>query len=180
LRVLYHDYFEGDSIGEADGFFAIENGKLTVVDGWSCNDAHWREEYMAGLLKWAGVEVKRLPDKHHEEAEKLLAKMWGLDYEDESKPSNERKEIELEFRDGTSDKFYHLSIFENKDGWVVETRFGRRGTAGSYQVKCEGEDRETAQKIYDKTLKEKLKKGYKTPEDNESYDEGYEEDEEDY
>lgn len=158
LRVLYHESFEGESIGEADGFFTIENNKLALVDGWSCNDAMWRGEYMTGILKWAGVKVESLPDKYHDAAEKLLAKMWGLD--EERKPFAGREDVELEFVEGNSDKFYHLSIFENGDGWVVECRLGRNGTDGTYQIKCQGEDYETAKKIYDKTLREKTNKGY--------------------
>jgi predicted DNA-binding WGR domain protein len=157
-KVLYHGYFEGDSIGEADGFFEIKDGKLLLVDCWSLNDAHWRGEYMTGLLEWAGVELKDLPEKRHQEAEKLLAKTWGFDEEGES--DQEREEIDLEYQQGNSDKVYHLSIFENADGWVVEAVFGRRGANPQHQIKCEGEDYETAKKLYDKTLNEKLKKGY--------------------
>jgi hypothetical protein len=77
-KVLYHGYFNGDDIGEADGFFEIVNKKLKLVDCWSLNDAHWRGEYMTGILEWAGVKVERLPEDRNDEGEKLIAKCWGL------------------------------------------------------------------------------------------------------
>lgn len=77
-KVLYFSYFNGDDIGEADGFFEIKNGKLELVDCWSLNDAHWRGEYMTGILNWAGVEVTKLPAKYMKQGEKLIAETWGL------------------------------------------------------------------------------------------------------
>jgi hypothetical protein len=89
LRTLYHQFFCGEgNLGEADGFFSLEGGKLEWVDGWDANDANWRHEYMAGLLKWAGVEIKRLPSKYLDEAVKIAEKIWGLDYE----PDDEEEE----------------------------------------------------------------------------------------
>jgi predicted DNA-binding WGR domain protein len=159
LKVIYHTFFCDDNLGEADGFFEINDGKLEYVTGWFCNDAHWRGEYMSDLLEHAGAEIKDLPDKHQAQASRLMAKAYGLDGEEEES-EHEREEVDLEYRRGTSDKAYHLSIFENADGWVVEAVFGRRGGNPQHQVKCEGEDYETAKKLYNKVLNEKLKKGY--------------------
>ena len=77
-KVLYHAYFCGDDIGEADGFFEIVDDKLKLVTCWSQNDAMWRDEYMSGLLAWAGVDLQDLPAKYKAQGEKLLAKNWGL------------------------------------------------------------------------------------------------------
>jgi len=77
-KVLYYSYFNGDDIGEADGFFEIKGKKLELVECWSKNDASWRSEYMKGILSWAGVEVKKLPEDRYDEGEKLIAKCWGL------------------------------------------------------------------------------------------------------
>ena len=81
-KTLYHAYFCGDNLGEADGFFEIKDGKLELVDCWSLNDAHWRGEYMTGILTWAGVDLQDLPKKYMAEGEKILEKTWGLDYGD--------------------------------------------------------------------------------------------------
>ena len=78
LKTVYHAYFEGDNIGEADGFFEIKNGKLSAVTGWSLNDAHWRYEYMQGLIGYFGGIVEPLPKKYQAQAEKLLLKLWNL------------------------------------------------------------------------------------------------------
>ena len=160
LRVIYHSFFCDDNLGEADGFFEINDGKVKYVTGWFCNDAMYRDEYMSGLLEYAGLEVKQLPEKYEEEASKLMAREYGLLPEDDE-PEGAREEASLEYRAGSSDKFYELFLFDNDDGWVVEASYGRRGSAPQHQVKCEGEDYETAKKLYDKVLNEKLNKGYK-------------------
>lgn len=162
-KVLYHAWFEGENVGEADAFYEIVDGKLKLVTCWSANDAMWREEYMSGLLAWAGVDLQSLPSKHRKEAEKLLEKTWGLDYEEES----QREEAKLYFQRGTSDKVYHLSLFpSDDDGWTVDVLYGRRNSTLRQEVKCEGEEYETAKKLYDKILKEKLNKGYKQESDD--------------
>lgn len=164
-KTLYHAYFCGDNLGEADGFFTITDGKLELVDCWSLNDAHWRGEYMTGLLTWAGVEVKDLPEKRLYEAEEMLEKHWGLDYSD-SGDEHEREDAELNFREGTSDKVYILSLYESgesDDGnsWLVEANYGRRGADLRVEIKGDGMAHDEAKALYDKTLKQKLKKGYK-------------------
>ncbi len=78
-KILYFSYFNGDDIGEADGFFELKGTKLELVACWSLNDAHWRGEYMTGILNWAGVDVQRLPEKYMKQGEKLIAESWGLD-----------------------------------------------------------------------------------------------------
>jgi hypothetical protein len=78
LKVIYHAYICDDNCGEADGFYEINKGKLTFVTGWFQNDAHWRGEYMSGLLKHAGADIKELPEKYQEQAALLLAEAYGL------------------------------------------------------------------------------------------------------
>src|SRR5271156_5850304 len=162
LKVLYHTFICDDNCGEAEGFFELTKGKLTLITSWSANDANWRGEYMTGLINYFGGKIEQLPEKHEKEASLMVAQEWGLiGREEEDEEEEEREEIDLKFHEGNSKKFYHLSRYENDEGWVVETTYGRIGTNGSYQVKCEGETYETAKKIYNKTLKEKINKGYK-------------------
>jgi hypothetical protein len=78
LRTIYHTFFCDDILGEADGFFEIDGTKLKYIAGWFCNDAHWRGEYMAGLLRHVGAEVKPLPDKYAKPGAKLMAAAFGL------------------------------------------------------------------------------------------------------
>jgi hypothetical protein len=114
LKVIYHTFFCGDLIGEADGFFEINDGELEYVTGWDANDANWRGEYMGGLLEHAGAEIKELPDKYQYNAERLIEKAFGL-VGDEEEEEDEGEQ--LPYAD--------------------------------------------AKKLFDKVLKEKLKKGYK-------------------
>lgn len=162
-KVLYEDSFEGDNVGEADGFFEIKDGKLVLVDCWSCNDAQWRGEYMTGILNWAGVEVKRLPEKYHREAEKMLEKNWGLDYgDDESDDADgELESAELQYQEGSSDKVYLLDLGKNDEGWFVLAQYGRRDKSLRTEDKGHALSYADAKETYETVLKQKLNKGYK-------------------
>lgn len=61
----------------------------------------------------------------------------------------------FEFVEGTSSKFWEIWI----EGTEVRTRYGRIGTGGQTTIKDEG-DPAKAQKLYDKLVTEKTKKGY--------------------
>ncbi len=61
----------------------------------------------------------------------------------------------LEFREGTSDKFWTITM----DGTSFTVRFGRKGTAGQEQIK-RFESAEAARAAFEKLVAEKLKKGY--------------------
>ena len=168
-KTLYHSFFCGDNVGEADGFFEVVGGELELVDCWSTNDAHWRHEYMNGILKWAGVDLQKLPAKYLAEAEKLLEKTWGLDGDDSEDDGDitpdhegEQETAELYFREGTSDKVYNLSIAASAVGaWKVVAEYGRNGGKLKEETKGTGLDYDDAKDIYDRVLAEKLKKGYK-------------------
>src|SRR5262245_26755509 len=62
---------------------------------------------------------------------------------------------EFEFRDGSSDKFWKITL----DGKATTVNFGRRGTNGQTQTK-EWASGDEAKKNYDKLIAEKTKKGY--------------------
>lgn len=161
-RILYHQFFCSDNVGEADGFFEVKDGKLELVDCWSTNDAHWRGEYMSGILAWAGVEVKRLPEKHNDEGEKLLCENWGLPYgEEDDDGANQSKMVELKFQDGSSDKIYKVELSaSSKDAWKVIGHYGRRGGKIKSDLKCTGADYAVALRTFNEVLNEKIKKGY--------------------
>jgi predicted DNA-binding WGR domain protein len=61
----------------------------------------------------------------------------------------------FEFTEGSSSKFWEIW----KDGTEVFTRYGKIGASGATTVKDEGSDAK-AQKLYDKLVNEKTKKGY--------------------
>ena len=61
----------------------------------------------------------------------------------------------LEFEEGTSSKFWRARV----DGSTLYTNYGKIGTAGQTSVKDFG-DAGTAQREYDKLVREKRKKGY--------------------
>jgi len=169
LRVINHLFICGDDLGEGDAFFEFEpDGELVFIDGWSTNDAHWRGEYMAGLLRHLGVEVKKLDEKYHVLGERLYAKAFGLDYEAEDDGDitpdheGEQETAELYFREGTSDKVYNLSIAASAVGaWKVVAEYGRNGGKLKEETKGTGLDYSDAKDIYDRVLAEKIKKGYK-------------------
>ena len=80
---------------------------------------------------------------------------------------NPKDTITLYFKDGSSDKFYTVSVEEKDGGYVVPFVYGRRGTAGAVGDKSNGNPvpYEKAKKMYDSVVNEKMAKGY-TPGEN--------------
>lgn len=167
LRVINHLFVCGDNLGEGDAFFEFKpDGELVFIDGWSTNDAHWRGEYMSGLLAHVGVEVKELDKKYAKLGERLFAEAFGLepDEDEDATPDHEgeQERVELYFREGTSDKVYNLEISASAAGaWKVVAEYGRNGGKLKEEIKCTGLDYDEAKDVYDGTLAGKLKKGYK-------------------
>jgi bifunctional non-homologous end joining protein LigD len=67
---------------------------------------------------------------------------------------------ELYFRQGSSDKVYHLQLVNEDARWSVEAQWGRRGSALQSDVKANGVPYEEAKRVYDRILREKTGKGY--------------------
>jgi len=67
---------------------------------------------------------------------------------------------ELYFRQGSSDKVYHLQLENEQDQWSVQAQWGRRGSALLSDVKVSGTSYEEAKRVYDRILREKTGKGY--------------------
>jgi bifunctional non-homologous end joining protein LigD len=73
----------------------------------------------------------------------------------------QNKSITLYFRDGGSDKVYQASIEPNGAGFVVNFAFGRRGSTLQTGTKTAiPVDYQSAVKVYDKLVREKMAKGY--------------------
>jgi bifunctional non-homologous end joining protein LigD len=73
--------------------------------------------------------------------------------------------IALFYREGSSDKEYHVHLKARDNGWVVEFQYGKRGSALRSGVKTKDPlDFATAKKTYDKTVQGQLKEGY-TPDE---------------
>jgi len=67
----------------------------------------------------------------------------------------------LYYRDGSSDKEYHVAINQAAGGFTVTFAFGRRGTALTAGMKTTSPvPLEKAQQIYDRLIAEKTAKGY--------------------
>lgn len=63
--------------------------------------------------------------------------------------------------EGTSDKVYHLQIVDTGTGFVVEFQYGRRGGHMNEGRKTPRPvSRGEAQKVFNKFVQEKTKKGY--------------------
>jgi len=70
------------------------------------------------------------------------------------------EKAELYFRQGSSDKVYHLQLENADDKWSVEAQWGRRGSALQSDVKVSSTSYEQAKRVYDRILREKTGKGY--------------------
>lgn len=78
MRKIFHYGICDDDIGEADAFFEVVNGTLTLLAAWACNDAMYRGEYMDSLFKAVGVEVTGLPKTHTKKATKIAKEFFGV------------------------------------------------------------------------------------------------------
>lgn len=89
MEKIFHVYLE-----DYEGEFWFNN-KGEFLQGWACNDANWRSEYMNPLLESLGFEVVSIyePDKFSEiyyKAEELASDWWGpLDNGDEQEDEQE-------------------------------------------------------------------------------------------
>jgi len=71
------------------------------------------------------------------------------------------KKVSLYFKEGSSDKEYHLQLVEKNGKYVVNFQYGRVGNALKDGTKTPTPvSLEDAENIYDKILKEKVAKGY--------------------
>lgn len=71
------------------------------------------------------------------------------------------KNVDLFFKEGSSNKEYHLQLDEVKGGFIVNFQYGRVGNALQVGTKTPTPvTLEEAEKIYNKILKEKTGKGY--------------------
>lgn len=78
--------------------------------------------------------------------------------------------ISLYFRDNGSDKEYHADLVEAEGGYVVNFRYGRRGSALTSGTKTKDPvPYEKAKKSFDKLVAEKMGKGYTTGESGTAY-----------
>ncbi len=78
-----------------------------------------------------------------------------------SKLPNSFPRARLYYRDGSSDKEYHVAINQAAGGFTVTFAYGRRGTALAAGTKTTSPvPLEKAQQIYDKLIAEKTAKGY--------------------
>lgn len=69
--------------------------------------------------------------------------------------------VSLFFREGGSDKVYKATIVPEGGGYVVNFAYGRRGNALTTGTKTQSPvDLVSAEKIFDKLIKEKVSKGY--------------------
>ena len=66
----------------------------------------------------------------------------------------------LAFQQGGSDKVYIVDLIEDGGGFSVVASWGRRGAALQSAKKADQVDREKAQAVFDKLVREKTSKGY--------------------
>lgn len=82
----------------------------------------------------------------------------------------QNEKISLYFSEGGSDKEYHAELLEAEGGFLVNFRYGRRGSAltGGSKTK-DPVPYDKAKKVYDKLVAEKRGKGYSTGESGTAY-----------
>jgi bifunctional non-homologous end joining protein LigD len=68
--------------------------------------------------------------------------------------------VELYFRQGSSDKVYHLQLENVGEKWSVHAQWGRRGSGLQSDVKAKDIPLQEAKSVYDHILREKTGKGY--------------------
>ena len=71
-----------------------------------------------------------------------------------------RQTLTLYFTENPSDKFYTISIEGSGNSWSVPFTYGRRGTTGISDFKAQNVDLAKAERVYNKTVGEKVGKGY--------------------
>ena len=82
----------------------------------------------------------------------------------------QNKSITLYYCEGSSDKVYQACVEPKESGFVVNFAFGRRGSTLQTGTKTAVPvDYQTAVKIYDKLVREKMAKGYTPGEDGTPY-----------
>lgn len=80
------------------------------------------------------------------------------------------EKISLYFKDARSDKEYHIQLVQQDGGWMVHYQNGKRGDTLTNGRKTETPvNYQSAKKAYDKTVKEKLSKGYSPGEAGTAY-----------
>ncbi len=73
----------------------------------------------------------------------------------------ELKSVSLYYREGSSDKEYHVRLEESGSGFLVNFAYGRRGSTLATGTKTSSPvSFEVAQRLFDKLVKEKKAKGY--------------------
>jgi bifunctional non-homologous end joining protein LigD len=76
------------------------------------------------------------------------------------------EKAELYFRQGGSDKVYHVQLENVQEQWSVQAQWGRRGSALQSDVKVSSTTFEEAKRVYDRILREKTGKGYQIAQAN--------------
>ena len=80
------------------------------------------------------------------------------------------KSTTLYFKEGSADKVYQATIEPNGSGFVVNFAFGRRGSTLNTGTKTqEPVDLASAEKLFEKLVREKMAKGYTEGENSTPY-----------
>src|SRR5215210_5664449 len=80
------------------------------------------------------------------------------------------RSVSLYFREGSSDKVYQCAIEPAGERFVVNFAYGRRGSTMNTGTKTNVPvDYETAEKVFNKLVKEKKAKGYTEGENGTAY-----------
>jgi bifunctional non-homologous end joining protein LigD len=92
-----------------------------------------------------------------------MATQFAIPLTEPPAPSYQEERTELYFREGSSDKVYHCNLTQSEAGWTFLVERGPRRGPIIHDVKLSGVSYEAAKKLYDKTVRGQLSKGYQDP-----------------
>jgi ATP-dependent DNA ligase len=72
----------------------------------------------------------------------------------------QEERAELSFQQGSSDKVYHCQLTQAETGWSVTVQYGRRNSTLTSDAKIERVPYDQAKKVFDRTVREKVSRGY--------------------
>jgi antitoxin component YwqK of YwqJK toxin-antitoxin module len=141
------EWMEGKSHGQGTQYY--EKGTVEYQGEWMDGEfhGHGTKYFENGSIDFQGEWIDGKPNA-----------------QEKTQANNQTRVVEtkkLAFKEGSSDKVYHVFLIKVENGFFVNFEFGKRGTKLQTGTKTTTPiDEVTARKIFNKTVQEKTSKGY--------------------